>query len=149
LREEAEYLRLALAMGLVTPAEVVAWADRQIAALDEPPIELIDVSLAGSRSPVQVMDLLKAIPGDGDLTAAAHRALGRLLKEFRAGGLSPEQVADMLSAYSNWASVPAGERTAASTFRELVYCMRQGWFGTSESVRSEFEDFLVRNSAEG
>src|SRR5438045_198723 len=100
LREEAEYLRLALVMGLIGPEEVVAWADRVIDALNEPPIQVIDVSLASSRSPDEIVDLLDAIPGDGDLAAAAHRALGLFLPRFRAGSISLEQAAEMLWAYS-------------------------------------------------
>lgn len=146
LREEAEYLRLALAMGLVTPDEVVAWADRQIAALDEPPIQVIDVSLAGSRPAIEIIGLLAAVPGSGDLVAAAHRSLGLFLRRFRAGGISLEQAADMLWAYSNWASVPEDERLWASNFTDVVNCLNLGYYGTPESVRSEVEEFLSRHS---
>ena len=41
LREHAEYLRLALALGLLDQSDVVAWADGEIANSDTPPVELI------------------------------------------------------------------------------------------------------------
>jgi hypothetical protein len=146
LGEKAEYLRLVLAMGLITPDEVVAWADRLIAALDDPPIQVIDVSLAGSRPAVEIMDLLAAVPGRGDLAAAAHQALGLFLRRFRAGGISLEQAAEMLWAYSNWASIPEGERLWASNFTDAVYCLRHGYAGTDASVRAEVEEFLAQHS---
>ncbi|GBF05904.1 hypothetical protein DAERI_060164 [Deinococcus aerius] len=42
--------RQALLSGLVTPSEVVAWADRQILGLDLLPDALMDVSLSGSNT---------------------------------------------------------------------------------------------------
>lgn len=131
-------------MGIINPDEVLVWADRMIAALDDPPIQIIDISLAGSRRAIEIMDLLAAVPGDGDLAAAAHRALALFLQRFRAGGISLEQAAEMLLAYSNWASVPEGERLWASNFTDVVYCLDQGYAGTPDSVRSEIEEFLSR-----
>ena len=146
LREDAETMRLALAMGLVTADEVVAWADRLIAELDEPPIQLINVSLSGSSPAYMIVDLLAAIPGRGDLALAAHRALGSFLQRFRTGAISLERAAEMLWAYSNWASVPDDERLWASSFTDTANCLKQGYYGTTESVRSEVDAFLVRYS---
>jgi len=146
LKEEAEYLRLALAMGLTTADEVVEWADGQIAALDEPPIQVIDVSLAGSWRAVEIMGLLNVVPGEADLARAAHRALGLFLRRLRDGGISLEQAAEMLWAYSNWASVPEDERLWASNFTDVVNCLNLGYYGTPESVRSEVEEFLTRHA---
>jgi hypothetical protein len=143
LKEEAEYLRLTLAMGLTTPDEVVGWADGQIAALDEPPIQVVDVSLAGSQPAFEIMCLLSAVPGGADLTRAAHRALGLFRCRFRAGGISLEQAAEMLWAYSIWASVSEDEQLRASNFRYVVNCLHLGHLRTPESVLKEVEEFLT------
>ena len=147
MREEAEYLRIALAMGLISKDAVVAWADRIIAALDEPLIQVIDVSLSAGRPEVEVMDLLAAVPGSGDLAAAAHRALGLLLQEFRAGRISLERVVEALWAYSNWATVPEGEQVQAVNFTDALFCAQRGYYGTLESVRSEIGSFLDEHVA--
>jgi RNAse (barnase) inhibitor barstar len=147
LREEAEYLRIALAMDLIAKDAVVAWADRIIAVLDKPPIQVIDVSLSAGRPEVVVMDLLAAVPGSGDLAAAAHRALRLLLLEARAGRVPLERVVEALWAYSNWATVPEGERVRAGNLTDALICAQRGYYGTLESVRSEIEAFLVEHVA--
>ena len=53
LREEAEYLRIAIAMGLLDTSAAVAWADRTIMALDVPPIEVIENISQVNRRPTR------------------------------------------------------------------------------------------------
>jgi hypothetical protein len=145
LREQAEYLRLALAMGLISPDAVVVWADRVIDATDDPPIEVIEVSLSGGRSPVEVMDLLRLVPGAGDLGAAAHRALGLLRRRVRDGSVPSDRAAEMLWAYSNWATVPEDERLWAVNLTDAVECLHLG-YGTPDTVRSEILAFLDQHA---
>ena len=147
LREEAEYLQLALAMGLIDPGAVIDWADNMIAAVDNPPIQVIDVSLAASRPATDIMDLLQAVPGDGDPAAAALRVLALFLQRFRAGRVSLERAVDMLWAYSNWAAVPEDERLQAANFTDALFCAQQGYYGTPNSVRAAVEAFLVEHAA--
>jgi hypothetical protein len=142
LREEAEFHRLTLAMALTDVNAVVAWADQTIAALPEPPIQVIDVALAGSRPADELVDLLAVVPGRGNLTAVAHQVLGLLLRRFRNGEFSEELAVDMLWAYHNWADIPEQERLQAGNFADALCCAQQGYYGTLDSVREEILEFL-------
>src|SRR3954451_14503858 len=99
LKEEAEFHRIALAMALMDIDAVVAWADRTIDRLPEPPIQVIDVSLAGSRLATEVVDLLSLVSGPGDTRKVAHQVLGLFLQRFAAAGLVWEAAVGMLWAY--------------------------------------------------
>lgn len=71
LEERASVYRQALLSGLVTPAEVVAWADSQILRLDVLPNALVEVSLSGA----DLNRLLTALGelGQAKLSEAAFR----------------------------------------------------------------------------
>jgi hypothetical protein len=146
LREEAEFHRLALAMALTDVDTVVAWADQTIAALPEPPIQVIDVSLAGGRPADEVVDLLALIPGKGDLTGVAHRMLGLFHERMRAGEIELELAVDMLWAYHNWAQIPENERLQAGNFHDALFCAQHGYYGTLESVRQEILEFACEHA---
>lgn len=149
LREEAEYLRLALAMALLDNDAAVAWADRTIMALDNPPIEIIEVSLAGNKPNDEMMRLLAAVPGQGDLTAVAHQVLGLLHKRLEVGDVSLEAAVEMLWAYHDWAAVSEDERLQAGNFSEYLFGAQEGYWGTLDSVREEIMGFLVRATRRG
>lgn len=147
MREEAEYLRLALMMELVTVDDVVSWADRQIEVQGEATPPLIDLSLAGSAPADEVAILLEAIPGNGDLIAAAHRALRQFSERFRSGAISLDKTAVFLWAYSQCSSAPDDERARAANFCDAIPLTQRGIGGTPESARAEIESFLAAAEA--
>jgi hypothetical protein len=144
LREEAEYYRIALAMGLIDAEMVVAWADRTIAALPEPPIQVVDVALSGGRREFEIMDLLKLVPGGGDLTAVAHQVLALFGQRFRSGEFELEAAVEKLSAYAAWATISEDEQVRASNFDDFLYGVKHGQYCTVESLRREIIDFACK-----
>ena len=146
LREESEYLRLALAMGLVDKDMVIAWADRVVMASQDPQIEVIEVSLARSRPTDEIMGILASIPGEGDLTITAHHVLRLLRERLKAGDVSLESAVDMLWAYHVWADVPEGERLNAGNFPEYLYGAKEGYWGTLDGVREEVMQFIAEHA---
>ena len=112
LREDAEYLRLSLSMGLLDEGAVIAWADRNLMVLEGPPVQLIDVSLAGDLPRDELMRLLAVIPGQADLTAVAYQVLGLLRERFESGAVTVEKAMDML-----WAPLQFGFRHGGRTVR--------------------------------
>ncbi len=145
LREEAETFRLALKMRLVWPDEVIAWADRRIADLAEPPIELIDVAVATRSFPDDLARLLKRLPGPADLAAAAHRVLEILRARAFSAELDLGVVANMLCVYSMEAAVPEAECWAAAYFSSEYECL--AYYGTPESLREKVRCFLSEHSS--
>ncbi|MBX7247299.1 MAG: hypothetical protein K1X53_17525 [Candidatus Sumerlaeaceae bacterium] len=141
LKEEAEYQRLALAMGLTDIDSVVAWADQKIVSLPEPPIQVIDVSLTGSRPAHAVMELLAQFPGNGDLTTVAHQVLALFRQRFLKGDVPVALAVDQLSAYSNRATIPRGEWAEVCDFRLYFFEIQEGIYGTLDHLKEHIMTF--------
>lgn len=54
----AEVYRLGIAIGYFTVQDVIDWADALIGSLEQPPYELIDISLSSKATPIDVCSLL-------------------------------------------------------------------------------------------
>src|SRR5262249_36851747 len=77
LKELAEFHRRALALGLLTPEEVVSWADGVIAGAPEPDRAIIDVSLTGHDAR-RLLEELVRVPGAARGLVVAGLLLARL-----------------------------------------------------------------------
>ncbi len=148
LREEAEFWRLALTMGLVDKAMVIAWADQTIASLDDPPIQIIDLSLAANRPAEDFPSLLAAVPGDGNMSGVAHQVLDFLRRRIVAGTVSLRHAVQMLRVYGDQARVAEDERLEAANFDDLLAPAEMGHYGTLEGVRQRILEFLEENAPE-
>lgn len=58
---EADVLRLGFGIGYFTKADIARWADRQIAAVDAPSEELIDLSMNQHTDSYDLLKLLDAV----------------------------------------------------------------------------------------
>jgi hypothetical protein len=148
LKEEAEFQGLALAMAMTDIPAVIAWADRIIGKLPEPPIQVIDVSLAGNQPANEVMRVLSLVPGPGDLRRTAHQILGLFLERFLSDKFTLQAAVDALWAYSNWADIDEDERLAAGNFIDELNCAQLGHYGTSETVRVRVIEFARARATE-
>ncbi len=74
----AEYFRQGIRVGLIQPETAIAWADTQIAATEQPVLEVIDVAWA--KGSVATMDALAAVPGERDKSLAGRWLLAELGK---------------------------------------------------------------------
>jgi hypothetical protein len=138
LREQAEYLRISLLMGLIGVADVVRWADAAIGNMTEPPSEIIDLALAGKLHPEDVARMLAQVQGDADLTLAAHRAVGELASRFSGGSITIDDVAGMLYSYSQFARVDEIERGTASILEDVLE------YYTIEGATHAITEFLTK-----
>ena len=145
IREQAEYHRLLLAMGLVRGEDVIAWADGLILRGDAP-VEVIDVSLAMNASNHDLDGVLRAVRGDGDLTAAAHAALSRLRP--RLPELLLKDAVEKVVRYGSTACVPELEHHDAMLFDVLYEEMVEGYCGSEADLRRMLQDCVNRHAAE-
>ena len=144
VREQAEYYRVLLAMGLVRREDVIAWADRVVLESAGPP-EVIDVSLATHKPDHEVDALLQAVRGAGDLAAAAHAALHRLKPTLRDRPL--KDAVKVVVAYGRAARVSDGEYFDAVLFEVLYDEMTEGYCGTEAEVWDALKAFVERYTA--
>jgi hypothetical protein len=138
IREQAEYHRILLAMGVERREDIIQWAD-QLLLHGTVPVEVIDVSLAANAKDHEVDSLLKAVPGDGDLSRAAHAALARFRVVLH--DLALKEAVVKVVAYGNTASVPEHERYDATLFDILYEEMLAGHCGSEEELWQMLDDF--------
>src|SRR5262245_30782069 len=96
-KEQAEILRVGLHHGFRSVADTVAWADSIIEADPDPDGAIIEVALAGSRSWMEVAELLKNVAGDCDPVAVCQ-ALGAPIQAFVESALTnPNSPPDLVA----------------------------------------------------
>ncbi len=86
----AEYLLIALQMGVIEPSEAREWAFRQIEANQVPDGEMIEV--AWSKTDASLETSLKAIPGSRDRVAAGQAVLWRIRDQLLAGKYATDRI---------------------------------------------------------
>lgn len=123
----AEYFRIGLETGLVTPDEVRDWAMHVIESVAEPPPEIIEVSW--SRTQQSLEENLRSITGDRDRRQAGEWLLG-LLREKHFGS-----AADL-----TWCARKAMHVARAAELEEGIYCEFDGL---------EDDIFLAKNNPGG
>ncbi len=148
MQEHAEYLRLLLAMGLVTRAEIVAWADSQIEAMDDPPIQLIEVALGGNLIVEDLMKLLELLRGNVNVGRANLWVLRVLRDGFRRGRFTLAELSRHISSYSEWALISEEQKYSVGYLTEIERLFEMGLHGTLESVHLEIERFFALHASD-
>jgi hypothetical protein len=141
LKEDAEFLRLALVTGYAIPREAIAWADRVIEATT-PDLAVIEVALA----PARVSDTaasLRAVPGAADPVRVRRRLLGRMLEAVDADPRRAEEVASALCRLAGEGELPRAEfGTDPYLLDDSFELARGGIFGDREAVVEELRSYL-------
>jgi hypothetical protein len=145
IREQAEYHRLLLAMGIHRREDVIAWAD-QLITQGGAPIQVINLSLAAQAKDYELDSLLAIIPGDGDLALAAHAALRRF--KMLLPDLSLEDAVKQLVTYGNTARVPESEHHVATFFRVRYDHIGVGHAESENELWELIGVFLCRHAEE-
>jgi hypothetical protein len=96
MKNEAEFRRVALNLGLYTVAEVIAWCDEIIMAQDHPDIAIIEASLYGSDGCWAVSSVLMGVEGKIDKPAITRRFLHWFLEIITCDRSKAEDVAKHL-----------------------------------------------------
>ncbi|MEI5907078.1 hypothetical protein WAK64_08410 [Bacillus spongiae] len=76
----AEVYRLGISLGLLPKEEVIKWADKVIEQMDDPPYEIIEVSLSSKKKLEDIVFILMDVKGEFDNELPPKIILG-LLKE--------------------------------------------------------------------
>ncbi|MFB7155549.1 hypothetical protein [Lysinibacillus sp. NPDC056232] len=90
----AEVYRLGILIGLYTVQDVIKWADNVIERLDNPPYEVIEISLSSQEKPIDVCSKLKLFNGGLNNDDLPSKILLGLLNEYF---LSINNVSDVFS----------------------------------------------------
>lgn len=84
LKYEAAWRQICLDYGVMTRAEVVAWADLHIESHDHPDASIIDIALATEVGTQDMLGLLDSVPGSVDRDSIRGRFFRELATRLRA-----------------------------------------------------------------
>jgi len=146
-KEDAEVLRYGLIAGTVSVAEVVAWADRVIAAEAAPGGTLLDVAMAGRMLPADVAGLLKGLPGDADRIRVMRRVLWGMLQALRQDPDRGEDIAGTLYRLATGGDLPsAAFGSDPFGLDDAFELARKGHYGTRTDAIEGLRTYLEQHA---
>lgn len=77
LLSQSRIMILANRIGVLTPDELIAWADGMILGTSEPPCYLIDLALGDLPTDPEALDLVRNEPNESEITQLAELILER------------------------------------------------------------------------
>ncbi|PGM41924.1 hypothetical protein CN941_09875 [Bacillus cereus] len=140
----AEVLRIGLQIDLFSKTEVIEWADHTIETLDNPSIEIIEVSLSSNDKLVDVVSKLKNIKGTYDKKLPVKIILGLLWEKFM---INEENVLKIKPFISNLIYYNCCEGfdyvdEQLYNFNEEINLAADNIYGNLEDISQEIKSFL-------
>lgn len=133
--------RQALLSGLVTPSEVVVWADQQILRLDVLPDALVDVSLSGGD--INKLSTALGELGPRKLSETAFRLYAMHLLSFLQGDLaSLSSVTGALYRLAWTKEAPENIGDEIYRFDDELHLDQELSYGSVEEVEADVRNFL-------
>lgn len=145
LNEDAAFLCLALGHGLVSVAEVVAWADAEIAARERPHPALIEVSTSGRRSPGEVAAALYPLASECDEVKQLDRLFAAMYHTLSHDVEASRRIASALYTLALSGTMPSGDNPerAMLYFEDALDLAFDRVHGTVDVVVHEMLRFLA------
>ena len=138
---EADVLRCGYDVGFFDKSDIERWADCQITAIDNPPTELLDLSMVRQTHPIDVMNLLRTL-GAVDPATTIQIQIGFL-------GLLREKhkINTQLAIRGLWALVHESGITQEE--ESQIYYLDDGFdlaitgtYGTIHDIERDLNDFV-------
>ena len=113
LKEQADALRDALHLELVSPLDVDAWATAMVGRIEHPPFQLLSLATCAQWAKVDVDHALRSLEGDEHPRKSVQLTIGILAKRFNKRGVTLEGAVRRLFSYVLWCDRLSAEERAA------------------------------------
>jgi hypothetical protein len=145
-KEDAETLRCGLLAGYTSVPDVVAWADTVIARESSPDPAFIEIALSGNRRPVDVVSLLREVPGDANFIAVRRRLLARMLEMLEADPNQGDAIATWLYRLALDGELPEADfGLQPFTLDDSFELVRMGSAAKEEAL-AELHEYLAKHA---
>lgn len=141
LATEADLLRVGFIVGYFEKADIICWADRQIEACDDPPTDLLDLSVIRETHPIDVVNLLRSL-GSPVLPTSIDTHIGFLGLLYAEGAISTEHVI-------RWFYALVHEPGITQEKQDRIYYLDDGYdlaltgYGSMDDIERELGDFVA------
>ena len=138
----AEVYRIGLVIGFFTKQEVIKWADSVIEILDNPPYEIIDLSLSSKLNMEKFMWKLESIKGEVEQDLTPKILLG-LLRDYLDRQQDISAVVEKMDQLIQYLPVNCEPiEMEIHYLSDAFYLAKNEIYRDLKSVRGEIEDFL-------
>ncbi len=140
----AEVYRLGIAIGYFTVQDVIDWADALIESLEQPPDELIDISLSSNAKLIDVCSLLHSFYGSPFNDSPLHIMLSMLSNEHTTSN-NLAKVSAMLFELIDFIQLEdcsKGIIIDLLYLSDAYYLAKQGIYGDLQAVENDIKKFL-------
>ncbi|MCI5223090.1 MAG: hypothetical protein D3924_10545, partial [Candidatus Electrothrix sp. AR4] len=139
---EAEFLRLGLTGGLITTADVIRWADRQIEN-GEADATVLDLSLSTNSSPGKITTLLAAVPGACERILPLNMLLASCSVLLSEGKMKHRELIAGLGKVIRANKVPEQVRNEIAWLEEQADMADNEGFGSESEARDEVKRYVA------
>lgn len=148
MKEQAEFYRRGLLLGLIDPADVVAWCDSIIMAEESPDIGIIEASISGSHGVYAIASALTHVEGEFDPRAVTKRIFRSMCDLVRQDRKQAPKVARQLYRMASDNPTSYGEAEGEMWgFYDAIDLAAEGYYGDEEKLIDEMLHFLETHSA--
>lgn len=138
---EADVLRCGYDVGYFDKADIARWADRQIAATDDPCTELLDLSMIRQTHPLDVMKLLRSL-GAAD-SAATETQIGFIGLLYEKHQITTQLAIRRLFALIDEADTTADQQSQIYYLDDGYDLAVAGTYGTMNAIERGVSAFVT------
>lgn len=142
VEHQAAILCCGYSMGYYKEADVEHWAERQIDALDEPPLPLIELTTIRGMYPIDVMNLLRSVSGEFPPTLIVEAQIGFIGLLHHAEKIPLKRAIGGLFAMVHDKGVTDDQRATIYGLDDMYDLAIAGTYGTIGQVEAEFRSFV-------
>jgi hypothetical protein len=140
LAEEADIMLAGYRTGYYTIDDVMAWADRWILALNEPPTATLDLSVGRHLHPREVTRLMRSL-GKNDGRSIIDAELGMIGARLLAGTMGVIEASELLWPLHDHPDATDDDVSVAYVGDEICYALNEG-IGSLEEIYARLCRFL-------
>jgi len=138
---EANILRCGYDVGYFDKSDIARWADRQIAAIDDPCTELLDLSMNRNTHPFDVMQLLRSL-GAADPAATIQAQIGFIGLLYDKQELTTQRAIRGLFALVHESGITEDEKSQIDYLDDGYDLAAAGSYGTIDEIERDLKDFV-------
>lgn len=146
MREACAYFRMGLRTGVLHHQSAKDWAHAVVAAMERPPVEIIEIAVANGHD--ACLEALDLAAGAEDESTTAGRLMGDIADRMRAGGIGPAEALGLASRVADAARLPVEVHADLHALEDELALAIDGMFSSPEAVAQDILAALSQYSAQ-
>lgn len=145
MREACAYFRMGIRTGVLHHQAAKDWAHAVVAAMEQPPVEIIEIAVAnGHDACLEALDLAAS----AECGAAAGRLMGDIADRVRADGIGPAEALGLASRVADAAGLPVEVHADLHALEDELALAIDGMYSSPEAVAQDIVTALSRYSTQ-